>query len=114
MKISQPVPALPVRDVRAAQEYYRDRFGFRIEWHHEEGRIGGVSHGDCAIFFRETDEAIVPAIFWVFVEDVDAAHAELAGLGAEIVEPLEDKPWGLRQFSVQDLHGNRFHFHHDI
>jgi len=26
---------------------------------------------------------------------------------------LEKKPWGLRQFTVADLDGNRFHFHHD-
>jgi len=32
---------------------------------------------------------------------------------ANIVEPLEKKPWGLRQFAVDDLDGNRFYFHHD-
>lgn len=114
MRISQPTPALPVRDVKAAQEYYRDHFGFQIEWRHDEGHIGAVSHGECTIFFRESDEPIHPAIFWVFVEDVDAAYAELKTLGAEIVEPIEDKPWGLRQFTVRDLNNNRFHFHHDI
>jgi uncharacterized glyoxalase superfamily protein PhnB len=36
----------------------------------------------------------------------------LAG-GANIVEPLEKKPWGLRQFTVKDLDGNLFYFHHD-
>lgn len=113
MRISQPTPALPVRDVRVAQEYYRDKLGFEIKWHHQEGRIGGVSHGDCAIFFRESDEPLHPAIFWVFVEDVDGAHAELKALGANVVEPLEDKPWGLRQFTIHDLHDNRFHFFHD-
>ena len=29
------------------------------------------------------------------------------------VDPLERKPWGLRQFTVQDLDGNLFYFHHD-
>jgi len=114
MKIDQPTPALPVRDVRAAQEYYRDRLGFEIGWHHEEGRIGAVSHGRCAIFLRESDDETQPAIFWVFTEDVDDAHEELGRLGADIIEPVEDKPWGLRQFSVRDLSGNVFHFHHDL
>jgi uncharacterized glyoxalase superfamily protein PhnB len=34
-------------------------------------------------------------------------------MGARIVEPLEKKPWGLRQFTVEDLDGNRFYIHHD-
>jgi uncharacterized glyoxalase superfamily protein PhnB len=29
------------------------------------------------------------------------------------VEPLERKPWGLRQFTVEDIDGNRFHLHCD-
>lgn len=49
----------------------------------------------------------------MFAEDIDATYGELKSLGANIVEPLETKPWGLRQFTVEDLDGNRFYFHHD-
>lgn len=114
MNLHQTVPELPVRSVVEAQEYYRDRLGFRIEWHHEAGRIGAVSHGQCAIFFREADGPIQSGTFWIHADDVDAAFGELSALGAEITNPIEDKPWGLRQFTVVDLHGNRFHFHHDL
>jgi len=48
-----------------------------------------------------------------FAEDIDALYHELKSLGANIVETLEKKPWGLRQFTVEDLDGNRFYFHHD-
>lgn len=114
MKMSQPAPELPVPNVREAQEYYRDRLGFEIAWHNEEGRIGAVAHGDCAIFFRESSDDIRPSVFWVFNEDVDQAHAELLGLGADVLGPPVDKPWGLRQFTVRDAFGNLFHFFHDI
>ncbi len=114
MKLAQPTPELAVRDVKGAQAYYRDRFGFSIAWHHEEGRMGAVSHGDCAIFFRQTDGEIYPAAFWIFTEDIDKAFSEMAKRGADIVDPLEDKPWGMRQFTVRDLNGNLFHLHHDI
>lgn len=114
MKIDQPTPALPVRSVQAAQEYYRDRLGFNIGWHHEVGRIGAVSHGQCALFLAETDGDIHPGTFWIFTEDVDAAHAELTPRGAEIISPIADMPWGLRQFTLRDLHGHIFHFHHDL
>ncbi len=29
MIIDQPIPELPVRDVRSAQDYFHDKFGFR-------------------------------------------------------------------------------------
>jgi uncharacterized glyoxalase superfamily protein PhnB len=49
----------------------------------------------------------------VFAEDIDATYNELKSLGSNIVEPLQKMPWGLTQFTVEDLDGNRFYFHHD-
>ncbi|MFQ6546477.1 VOC family protein [Aestuariibius sp. 2305UL40-4] len=114
MRIGPATPELPVRSVEEAQRYYRDRMGFRIGWHQEDGRIGAVSRGDCAIFFRETDTEIHPGTFWVFAEAIDDLYRALNDLGAEIVDPIEDKPWGLRQFTVRDLHGHLFHYHLDL
>ena len=114
MQLGQAVPELPVLDVEIAQAYFRDRLGFKIEWLYPGGEIGAVSHGDCAIFFRRTDEPIHPGTFWIFTDDVDAVLSDLQARGANIVEPIEDKPWGLRQFTIADLNGNRFHFHHDL
>lgn len=114
MKIAQPTPELPVPDLAQAQAWYRDRLGFSIAWTDDAGRIGAVSHGDCALFFRETDARSAPATFWVFTDDVDAAEAELRARDVEIAEPLRDTPWGMRQFSVRDPYGNLFHFHHDL
>ncbi len=114
MKIGPAVPELLVRSVKEAQRYYRDRMGFQIEWHHEDGGIGAVSQGDCAIFFRETDAEIHPGTFWIFAEAIDETYRRLEDLGAEIVDPISDKPWGLRQFTIRDLHGHLFHFHLDL
>ncbi len=114
MVFSQPVPELPVHDVRKAQAYYRDRLGFEIAWHNEGGRIGAVAQGNCAIFLREVEGQITPCVHWVFAEDLDGTFAALEAQGAEIVGPPEDKPWGLRQFTVKDLHGHVYHFHRDL
>ncbi len=114
MKISQPTPELPVPNVREAQEYYRDKLGFEIAWCYEDGSIGAVAHGDCAIFFRETAEKISLSVFWVFTEYVDESHSELVRLGADVLERPCDKPWGLRQFTVRDAYGNLFYFFHDL
>ncbi|MEO6004587.1 MAG: VOC family protein [Opitutus sp.] len=39
------------------------------------------------------------------VSDADAEHARLRAAGVQIVAPLEDKPWGDRQFVVRDPNG---------
>jgi uncharacterized glyoxalase superfamily protein PhnB len=112
MKWNQPVPELPVSDVEKAQEYYRDCFGCEIEWLDQTKEIGAVSQGKTAIFFRKRQYPFKPAVHWVYCNDVDETYKDLKSVGANIVEGIEDKPWGIRQFTVQDLDGNVFYFHH--
>ena len=111
--IGQPVPELPVADVERAQWHYRDALGFEVGWLNPSKEIGAVSRGHVAIFFRKRKLPFEPAVHWVFANDIDASYEELQSFGADIVEPLERKPWGLRQFTVKDLDGNLFYFHHD-
>jgi uncharacterized glyoxalase superfamily protein PhnB len=111
--IGQLVPELPVADVERAQQYYRDTLGFEIAWLYEDKEIGAANRGNVAIFFRKRKPPFEPAVHWVFAEDIDATYQELKSLNANIVDPLELKSWGLRQFTVQDLDGNVFYFHHD-
>jgi uncharacterized glyoxalase superfamily protein PhnB len=75
--------------------------------------MGAVSRDNFAIFFRRRPRPFEPAIHWIFAADIDATYEELRSRGARIVEPLEKKPWGLRQFTVEDIDGNRFYFHCD-
>ena len=48
--------------------------------------------------------------FEVYVEDADALYAELVANGAQIEGPPISHPWGLRDFKVADLEGNRITF----
>ena len=52
-----------------------------------------------------------PVSVYVAVEDVDAYHEQVAAAGAELLEPIWNAPWGLRQFSVLDPDGNVTTFH---
>ena len=112
-KLGHPTPELPVEDVERAQQHYRDALGFEIGWLYEGGEIGAVSRDGVAIFLRKRDRPFEPAVHWVHALDVDATHEELRARGARIKDPLAKKPWGLRQFTVEDLDGNRFYFHGD-
>ena len=111
-RFSHPTPELPVADVERAQQHYRDALGFEIGWLYPGKEIGAVSRDDVAIF-RKRSQPFEPAVHWVFAADIEATHDQLRVSGARIVEPLEKKAWGLRQFTVEDLDGNRFYFHCD-
>jgi len=114
MNLNQPIPELPVADVEKAQQFYRDVFGCKIEWIYPTKEIGAVSNGDTAIFFRQRTDAFEPTVHWIFAEDVDAIYKTLVEAGVHIVDAIETKPWGLRQFTMADPDGNQFHFHHDV
>jgi uncharacterized glyoxalase superfamily protein PhnB len=95
------VPELTVADVERAQQHYRDVLGFEIGWLSPGKEIGAVSRGDVAIFFRKRKPPFEPALHWVFAEDIHASYQELKSLGANIVDPLEKKPWGCSDASWQ-------------
>lgn len=111
--IAQPVPELPVADVEREQQHYRDTLGFEIGWLYPDKTIGAVSRKDAVIFFRRRELPFETAVHWVFAPDIEATYNELKSLGANIVDPLKKMPCGLTQFTVDDLDGNRFYFHHD-
>jgi len=114
MQLNQPVPELPVADVEKSQKYYRDVLGCKIEWLYPDKNLGAVSSGSTALFFRKKSRPFEPTIHWIFAEDVDGTYSRLVDTGALIVEDIENKPWGLRQFTIADPDGNLFHFHHEM
>ena len=46
----------------------------------------------------------------IFVQDVDATHAELATTGANIAKPPQTYDYGMRDFDIHDPDGNRITF----
>ena len=46
----------------------------------------------------------------VLVPDVDAHHEQAFAEGAEILTPLQDQPWGLRDYEALDLEGRWWNF----
>lgn len=100
-------PELPVADVAAAQRYYRDALGCRIGWMAPDGSYGAVYVDANEIFLARTDPPRPPATICVRVDDADAAFAACREAGARIVAELEDKPWAMREFTVEDSDGHR-------
>jgi len=104
-------PQLPVPDVREAQAYYRDVLGCKIAWIYQE-EYGAVYNGRTEIFFTRESGSIAPSWHFIRVENADTALGILRERGAKIVEEIGSHPWGMREFTIEDLNGHRFRIGH--
>ena len=115
-RLTSSAPVLLVRDVVAAANHYRDALGFAYDRFWGEPPDFVILRRDnlCVMLnLAPRGTAIVPhwkvnpgiwnVYFWV--DDVDALFAELKGRGAKIDSGLDDKPYQVREFGVQDLDG---------
>jgi catechol 2,3-dioxygenase-like lactoylglutathione lyase family enzyme len=103
------IPVLPVRDVPRAVTFYRERLGFTPLF--ELGPYAGVKRGAAELHLDGSGPPTPPISARIAVRDVDALYAELERQRViHPQEPLETKPFGMRQFSVLDADGNRITF----
>ena len=102
------VPIIPARDLPASTGWYRDELGFEV--FHVEPDYGIVGRGESWIHFWGPS-GIAPedsnTMIRLGVRGIDDLYDACRERG--IVHPngpLEEKPWGFREFSVIDLDGN--------
>lgn len=94
-----------VSDLPAARTFYTERLGFEVEMENpafiqfKSAENGGAVY---ALGLPEGDHDAVE--LWWFIDDADAAHADLVARGVEIVSPPADEPFG-RAFSIKDPAG---------
>jgi uncharacterized glyoxalase superfamily protein PhnB len=120
-KLTASAPILLTKDIVAAANYWRDRVGFSYE------RFWGEPPDFC-ILERDGLQLMLSQVhnpadvrphwtivdqmwnvyFWV--DDVDALYEELRQRGATIDYELHDKPYGCREFGIQDLDGHDIAF----
>jgi uncharacterized glyoxalase superfamily protein PhnB len=105
------VPMIHVPDVRAAAAWYAG-IGFTVEGTHEDdGEMSWalLSFGATEVMFSEggraSDAYRRELDLYLHVDDVEELYARLK-YRVEIVEPLHDAFYGMREFIIRDL--NRF------
>lgn len=106
-KLARAIPQLSVSNVEETQRYYRDVLGFRIDWTWGENDYGSVSRDGTTLFFSNAGGNISPMVLFVNASDGDALCAEWRQRGAKIISEPEDKPWGMREFTVEDNNGHQ-------
>jgi catechol 2,3-dioxygenase-like lactoylglutathione lyase family enzyme len=113
---------LAVRDLDAVLAFFEGPLGLAIERYGEDGGAS-VHFENASMYVFQTPEAAsvperrpdlsgaTPGLDHVsfIVEDVDAAHAELAARGVEFIEEPVSKPdWGLRTAAFVDPERNLY------
>lgn len=48
------------------------------------------------------------------VHAADAVHQDLVRKNAEVIAPIEDKPWGMRGFALRRVDGQRITIGHSL
>jgi len=120
MKLPPLVPELPVSDITAAAEGYRQHMGFSVDWTHED-HLAGVSRDAARLFLRRRtpaeEHARYSVLAWLNLAsaaEVDQLHAEWKERGVRIVKELQTAPYNLREFTAEDLDGNRLRVFFDL
>lgn len=108
-------PTLEVRDVAAATDFYTTKLGFTLgfSWG-DPPVIAGVNLGKVQMFLeRGTPNPAGCSVYFV-VGDADELFKFHRAGGVEVVVPLGDRVYGLRDYRVRDLHGYELNFGHYI
>jgi catechol 2,3-dioxygenase-like lactoylglutathione lyase family enzyme len=108
-------PGLPVPDVQAAAEFYVNRLGFTagFTWG-DPPSMAGVNLGDVQVFLERGTPASGGSAVYFVVGDADELYAFHRASGVEVIEPLDDRHYGLRDYSVRDPYGYVLSFGHYI
>jgi uncharacterized glyoxalase superfamily protein PhnB len=109
------IPVLAYEDVGTAVEWLSGAFGFTLRWQAGNHRAQ-LAVGDAAIAVTRgtARHASDGGSVMVRVDDVDRHHATAMRGGARVLEAPADKPYGERQYTVEDLGGHRWTFTQSI
>lgn len=115
-------PHFWVKDMHASIAFYRDVLGFEVRRAEpaESPTFAALTRGEANIMLSPFDEsfdgwAMVPeaekrrglggpVAFYIEAGDIEAEFALASAAGA-VVDPLADRPWGQREFVVDDPDG---------
>ena len=109
------VPALAYEDVPKAIEWLCGAFGFSERLRTAQEPDGTIHHAQLAlgggsVILTGQRSPQRNSVVMVRVEDVDAHFERAKQFGAKIVNRPASHPFGERQYSAEDLAGNRWAF----
>ena len=112
-QLSAISPQFLVDDLERSTHFYREYLGFKIDFVYQ-GFYAGISRDQIDIHLKCADKTVedrhhrkanehLDAL--VQVQGIDNLYAEFKGKGLKPLKELGDRPWGLRDFYVEDPDG---------
>ena len=120
MKLFRAEPVFRVNNLPESVEFYRDKLGFNVDFiYGDPPYYSIVSHGEWSgdlVSIHLSQSAEPKAIesaghLLIFMgTGLDKLYEHYKANGVTILAPPEDKPWGMREFMIEDCNGYRLLF----
>src|SRR5215467_1428211 len=101
---------LTVADIPAAVDFYTKKLGFKLgfTWG-DPPTFAGMNFDRVQIFLQKgTPAPNGCSVYFHLESDADALYDFHRANGVEIAQPIDDRDYGIRDYSVRDLNG---HYH---
>lgn len=105
-------PGFLVHDVSAAADYYVNKLGFRLLFH--APGIAGVDLGGVSLHLMSGIPNPAGCSVYFVIGDADELYEFHKTNGVDIISPLTDQPYELRDYRIRDLNGYELAFGHRI
>jgi catechol 2,3-dioxygenase-like lactoylglutathione lyase family enzyme len=99
-----------VSDLARSKKFYGETLGWKLNT--DEKEVAGFAFGSAYLIILATAKKSLPSsslYVEVQVDDVNAEHARLKGLGVEVSMP-QDQHWGERNFFFRDPDGHTWYY----
>ena len=108
-------PSLAVTDVLAAVDFYTNKLGLNLDftWG-EPTSMAGLSLGRVQMFLEQGTPCPNGCSVYFVVDNADELYAFHRANGVEVVQPIRDREYELRDYRVRDLYGYGLSFGHHL
>ena len=103
------MPVLDVSDMQASLAFYKEKLGFSAATWGEPPSFAIVQRGTVSLALA-TKPVTRNWTAYLYIQDVDALHAELVALGVDIPHAPETQPYNCREMVVDDPDGHLLAF----
>lgn len=118
LQIHSTVPVISTGDIKGSILYYTGVLGFLADFEFGDPvSYAGIRSGEAEIYLAYDvdlskhikEKNLHPEVF-IWLTDVDSLFKTHTANGANIVDPISNKPWGARQYVIEDLNGYHLKF----
>lgn len=119
-ELSNAIPQLPSGNIEKTAEFYSNDLGFEVIALLKDFNFLIVRRGSAELHFWQTeDESTARQLgnmssCYIRVKNINTFFNDLKKKGTHFRYELQETPWGMNEFQVDDLYGNAIKFGESI